>query len=87
MNNTKIVATIGPASHDKSILEEMIVAGLNVARINFSHSNHEQAKQIFDWIQELNNELDRNVAVLGDLQGPKLRLGDVKKDQFKKFKL
>jgi pyruvate kinase len=84
MNNTKIVATIGPASHDKSILEEMIVAGLNVARINFSHSNHEQAKQIFDWIQELNNELDRNVAVLGDLQGPKLRLGDVKKDQFLK---
>jgi len=84
MNNTKIVATIGPSSHDKSILEEMIVAGLNVARINFSHSNHEQAKQIFDWIQELNEELDRNVAVLGDLQGPKLRLGEVKKDQFLK---
>jgi len=82
MNNTKIIATIGPSSYDKSILEEMIVTGLDVARINFSHSNHEQAKQIFEWIQELNDELDRNVAVLGDLQGPKLRLGDVQKDQF-----
>ena len=81
MNNTKIVATIGPASYDKAILKEMFAAGLNVVRINFSHSNHQQAKQIFDWVQELNNEEDRNVAVLGDLQGPKLRLGDVEPEQ------
>ena len=81
MNNTKIVATIGPASYDKAILKEMFAAGLNVVRINFSHSNHQQAKQIFDWDQELNNEEDRNVAVLGDLQGPKLRLGDVEPEQ------
>jgi pyruvate kinase len=84
MNNTKIVATIGPASHDKSILKEMFGAGLNVARINFSHSNHQQAKQIFDWVQEINEEEDRNVAVLGDLQGPKLRLGEVKQGQILK---
>jgi len=81
MNNTKIVATIGPSSYDKAILKEMFAAGLNVARINFSHSNHEQAIQIFNWIQELNIEEDRNVAVLGDLQGPKLRLGEVKPNQ------
>jgi pyruvate kinase len=81
MNNTKIVATIGPSSYDKAILKEMFAAGLNVARINFSHSNHQQAKQIFDWVQEINEEEDRNVAVLGDLQGPKLRLGDVKQGQ------
>ena len=81
MNNTKIVATIGPSSYDKAILKEMFAAGLNVVRINFSHSNHEQAIQIFNWVQELNTEEDRNVAVLGDLQGPKLRLGEVKADQ------
>jgi pyruvate kinase len=84
MNNTKIVATIGPSSYDKTILKEMFASGLNVARINFSHSNHEQAKQIFEWVQELNREEDRNVAVLGDLQGPKLRLGEVKADQILK---
>ena len=84
MNNTKIVATIGPSSYDKAILKEMFAAGLNVVRINFSHSNHEQAIQIFNWVQELNTEEDRNVAVLGDLQGPKLRLGDVKPDQILK---
>ena len=81
MNNTKIVATIGPSSYDKAVLKEMFAAGLNVARINFSHSNHQQAKQIFDWVQELNQEEDRNVAVLGDLQGPKLRLGNVEENQ------
>jgi pyruvate kinase len=81
MNNTKIVATIGPSSYDKAILREMFAAGLNVVRINFSHSNHEQAIQIFNWVQELNTEEDRNVAVLGDLQGPKLRLGNVMPDQ------
>ena len=84
MNNTKIVATIGPACFDKSILKEMFAAGLNVARINFSHSNHQQAKQIFNWVQEINKEDDRNVAVLGDLQGPKLRIGEVKQSQFLK---
>ena len=84
MNKTKIVATIGPSSYDKAILKEMFASGLNVARINFSHSNHEQAKQIFEWVQELNREEDRNVAVLGDLQGPKLRLGEVKADQILK---
>ena len=84
MNNTKIIATIGPSSYDKAILKEMFAAGLNVVRINFSHSNHEQAIQIFNWVQELNTEEDRNVAVLGDLQGPKLRLGDVKPDQILK---
>lgn len=81
MNNTKIVATIGPASYDKAILKEMFRAGLNVVRINFSHSNHQEAEQIFNWVQELNREEDRNVAVLGDLQGPKLRLGEVKPEQ------
>lgn len=84
MNNTKIIATIGPASFSKEIIRELYHAGLNVARVNFSHSNHNQASMIFKWIQELNNEEDRNVAVLGDLQGPKLRIGEVKKGEILK---
>ena len=81
MNNTKIIATIGPSSYNKAVLRKMFAAGLNVARINFSHSSHEQAKQIYNWVQELNEEENRNVATLGDLQGPKLRIGEVKNDQ------
>ena len=81
MNKTKIIATIGPASYNKTTLRKMFSAGLNVARINFSHSNHEEAEQIYNWIQELNEEEDRNVAILGDLQGPKLRIGVVEEDQ------
>ena len=81
MNKTKIIATIGPSSYDKAVLRKMFAAGLNVARINFSHSNHDQAEQIYNWVQELNEEENRNVAILGDLQGPKLRIGVVKEDQ------
>ena len=81
MNKTKIIATIGPASYNKTTLRKMFSAGLNVARINFSHSNHEEAEQIYNWIQELNEEEDRNVAILGDLQGPKLRIGVVEEGQ------
>jgi pyruvate kinase len=84
MNNTKIIATIGPASFSKEIIRELYHAGLNVARVNFSHSSHNQASMIFKWIQELNYEEDRNVAVLGDLQGPKLRIGEVKKGEILK---
>jgi len=81
MNNTKIIGTLGPASYDKSILRKMFAEGLNVVRINFSHSDHEKALQIYQWVQELNEEENRNVATLGDLQGPKLRIGDVKENQ------
>ena len=59
----------------------MFAEGLNVVRINFSHSDHKKALQIFKWVQELNEEENRNVAILGDLQGPKLRIGDVKENQ------
>ena len=77
MNKAKIVATIGPASSGKEILREMFKEGLNVARINFSHSNHEDAAQIVHTIRELNTEMGAAVAVLADLQGPKLRVGVV----------
>ena len=55
----------------------MILAGLNVCRINFSHCNHQDAANIISIVNELNTELNTHVAVLGDLQGPKLRIGQV----------
>lgn len=79
MNRTKIVATIGPASMDKEMLRKMFYAGVNVCRINFSHSSHEQAEEIVKTVRELNVEINAHVAILADLQGPKLRIGEVEK--------
>lgn len=76
---TKIVATIGPACETKDILREMILSGVNVFRINFSHANHEDVKNRMTIIRELNKEIDVHVAVLADLQGPKLRVGEMEK--------
>ncbi len=76
-NRTKIVATLGPASSDKEVLRELIKEGLNVARINFSHSSHDAAREIVQTVRELNDELNTTVAILADLQGPKLRIGQV----------
>ena len=81
LKRTKIVATIGPASDSKKKIRKMILAGLNVCRINFSHCNHEQALNIVSIVRELNSELNAHVAIMGDLQGPKLRIGDVVSDE------
>lgn len=74
---TKIVATLGPACSTKEILKEMIVAGVNVFRVNFSHAVYDEIAEKIRMIRELNNELDFNVAILADLQGPKLRVGEM----------
>lgn len=76
-NKTKIVATIGPASSDKQVLQQMIENGLNVCRINFSHGAHEVHEKVIQTVRELNDELKTHTAILGDLQGPKLRVGEV----------
>ncbi len=76
---TKIVATLGPACNSKEIIEEMMTVGVNVFRINFSHANHTNAAQKIKEIREINLRKDYNVAVLADLQGPKLRIGNMKK--------
>ncbi|RMG79998.1 MAG: pyruvate kinase [Bacteroidetes bacterium] len=76
-NKTKIVATIGPACEEKEVLKEMILNGMNVARLNFSHGAHEYMQKIINTIRELNEELGCHVAMLADLQGPKLRIGDI----------
>jgi pyruvate kinase len=79
MRRTKIVCTIGPACEDTAILRGMVQAGMDVARINFSHGTHTQHGEWISKIRQLASELRRNVAVLGDLSGPKLRTGTLAK--------
>ena len=74
---TKIVATLGPACNSKTKLKNLIRAGVNVFRINFSHATYDEVNHYIEIIKELNKELDSNVAVLADLQGPKIRLGNM----------
>jgi pyruvate kinase len=76
-SRTKIIATLGPASSDKDTLRKMFESGLDVCRINFSHSSYPDAKSLIKTIRELNEELDTDVAILADLQGPKLRIGEI----------
>ena len=78
IKKTKIVATLGPASSDRETIKEMMVAGVNIFRINFSHADFEASKQRIELIRELNKELGFNVGVLADLQGPKLSVGKMK---------
>lgn len=74
-NKTKIVATMGPSTENIAVLEELFLAGLDICRINFSHGDYEPIKHVVDNIRILNKKLNRNVGILGDLQGPKLRIG------------
>lgn len=82
LNRTKIVATIGPSSGSVEVLEEMIVNGCSVFRINFSHGSHESHGESITNIRKAAENLGQNVAILGDLQGPKIRIGAIKGDQF-----
>ncbi len=78
LNNTKrtkIVATLGPACNSKDIIQNMIAAGVNVFRVNFSHAEYDDVREKIKIIREINKDTNFHVAVLGDLQGPKLRVG------------
>ncbi|KYG84639.1 pyruvate kinase [Roseivirga seohaensis] len=77
INKAKIVATVGPASDSKEMLKELIYAGVNVFRLNFSHGDHANKSQIIERIRELNNELGTYCSILQDLQGPKIRVGEI----------
>jgi pyruvate kinase len=72
---TKIVATIGPSTKSKEVLKNMILEGVNVFRINFSHADYKVVKENISLVRKLSEELETNIAVLADLQGPKLRIG------------
>ncbi|MHB8860571.1 MAG: pyruvate kinase [Minisyncoccota bacterium] len=77
---TKIVATIGPSSCDSKVLTRLIHAGLNVARLNFSHGSHAEHASYIQSIRAVSRELDTPVAILQDLSGPKIRIGDFTED-------
>lgn len=80
-SKTKIIATIGPSSANKSTLKEMIIQGVDVCRLNFSHGTHAGHLKTMTTIQEINNELNTHVAILADLQGPKIRIGQIEDDE------
>ncbi len=73
----KIVATLGPASLDKSIIKNLLTAGMDVARINFSHGDHQEHSRMIKNLREAARELDRPVTILQDLSGPKIRTGEL----------
>src|SRR5476649_1663763 len=74
---TKIVCTLGPASSTADVIGSLIVAGLDVARINFSHGTHDEHARTIATIRSLSQQLKRPVAIMGDLQGPRIRIGDL----------
>jgi len=75
--NTKIVATVGPASSSKENLLELVKAGVDIFRLNFSHGKHEDHQEVIERIETINEENAVNIGILADLQGPKLRIGTI----------
>lgn len=79
---TKIVATLGPATDSKETIRELVLSGVDVFRINFSHADYDIALKRIKLVREVNEEENLSVGILGDLQGPKLRVGVVAEDSF-----
>jgi len=80
-NKTKIVATIGPATESKEMLKSLVIAGVDVVRINSSHGSHEDHLKVIKAIREINKELNSDICILQDLQGPKLRIGIIENEE------
>lgn len=76
-SQTKVITTIGPASSSKDVLRKLFIEGIDVCRLNFSHGKQEDHLKVIKNILELNEELKTDVAILADLQGPKIRIGEV----------
>ena len=77
LHRTKIVATIGPASSSRDTLRQMVQAGMNVARLNFSHGSYEDHTRMIQLLREVSSEMDTPITLLQDLQGPKIRVGQL----------
>ena len=80
VRKTKIVCTLGPATDREGVLREMLLAGMNVARFNFSHGSHEEHKARLDQLKALREELDLPVAAMLDTKGPEIRLKNFEND-------
>jgi len=79
-NKTKIVCTIGPASESQQVMEQMLLAGMNVARLNFSHGDFESHKKVIDTLRSASRATGRRAAIMADLSGPKMRIGKLKEE-------
>ena len=79
-HRTKIIATVGPACEKYEQLLELVRAGVNIFRLNFSHGDHQQKAKIIDYIARINKTQPYNISIIADLQGPKLRIGDIEKN-------
>ncbi|MEY5049106.1 MAG: hypothetical protein RLZZ175_2465 [Bacteroidota bacterium] len=77
LKKTKIVATVGPASNNPETLLELVKAGVNIFRLNFSHGSHEDHLKVINFVREINEKHNTNISLLQDLQGPKIRTGEV----------
>ena len=77
MRSTKIVATVGPASREPRVLERMVAAGMDVARLNFAHGEPDQHAETVERVRAAAERVGRDVAILQDVPGPKLRIGPV----------
>ncbi|MBP0724946.1 pyruvate kinase [Bacillus sp. RG28] len=75
------ICTIGPSSSDKKVLTDLIQHGMTIARLNFSHGTHESHRSVIELIKSIRNETGTNIKILGDLQGPKIRLGKVNSEK------
>ena len=79
---TKILATIGPASDSEEMIEKLIRGGINGARLNFSHGSYDEHAAKIKAVREISKKVGKEVAILQDLQGPKIRLGDLVNNNF-----
>ncbi len=77
---TKLIATLGPSSSSRDVLRKMFMEGIDVCRLNFSHGTRAEHVRVISLVRELNAELGVSVAVLADLQGPKLRIGEIENE-------
>jgi len=77
LTKTKVLATIGPACSSPEILEKMVLEGMNLCRLNFSHGAHEDHQKVIQNIRMIDKKLGTNIAIIADLQGPKLRVGEI----------
>lgn len=82
LKRTKLIATLGPASSNRETMIELIKAGVDVFRINFSHADYDLVRKNVETIREINKDFGYSVGILGDLQGPKLRVGVVKEGSY-----
>jgi pyruvate kinase len=81
MRRTKIIATLGPASSSPDVIRQLVAAGMDVARLNFSHGIHEDQLKIIGILRQVSKELDKPITILQDLQGPKIRVGKLPEGQ------